>query len=499
MRHLLLAILLSLWLAVPAQAREWLRAETPHFTIYSDGYPMELERWAKKLEWFDQILRREIGAKSARPVGEPLTVYLLEDAKAVQQVTGQRYLAGIYYQSSEGPFLIANRKPGYRKEELSGQATLFHEYAHHFMYRNSTAAYPAWYREGFAEYVSTVAFDIDRHYTFGAPTYHRLKQLKKRDVAVNTLLNSEVDDIEAKHRANFYAWSWLLTHLLKSDPARPRQLDAYLAAFARGASPEQAAQVFGDLDALEQQLRTYAETDLLYRRSREPLGETPEVKAEALGPVGSQLLELHLARQVGQSPDEALGALRQLAAAHPGNADVLAELAALELRMALATRDLTLLDEADAAIDRALATDPAHPVASVLKAQSAMQRSRITGGKAAIDWRAIRQRLVNALRADPDNALAMAELFRTHLSERSRPSPFAYAAIERAFALQPETGRIRTLYAISLGLRGRFDEAKALAQVLVSDPHRTVQGTRALATLRRMEAASRVPDEGEIE
>jgi hypothetical protein len=35
--------------------------------------------------------------------------------------------------------------------------------------------------------------------------------------------------------------------------------------------------------------------------------------------------------------------------------------------------------------------------------------------------------------------------------------------------------------------------------VLVSDPHRTVQGTRALATLRRMEAASRVPDEGEIE
>ena len=40
-----------------------------------------------------------------------------------------------------------------------GNEILFHEYAHHFMMQNSTsAAYPGWYIEGFAEYFATVRF-----------------------------------------------------------------------------------------------------------------------------------------------------------------------------------------------------------------------------------------------------------------------------------------------------------------------------------------------------
>lgn len=36
--------------------------------------------------------------------------------------------------------------------------TLLHEYVLHFMFQDTRAAYPAWYVEGFAEYLSTATF-----------------------------------------------------------------------------------------------------------------------------------------------------------------------------------------------------------------------------------------------------------------------------------------------------------------------------------------------------
>ena len=481
-RTLSLMLLLAVLVAVPAQAREWIRVATPHFEIYSDGYPFETQRWAKKLEWFDTILRRETGVAQGGAVGEPLTVYLLEDGKAVQELVGRKYMVGVYVQTAEGPFLIANRRPGYRREELSGQATLFHEYAHHFMYRHAAAAYPAWYREGFAEYVSTVAFDMDRHYTFGAPSWHRLKQLERRDVPIETLLTAEVDEIEAKQRSNFYAWSWLLTHMLKSDPARARQLDAYLAAFAKGASPKQAASAFGDLAALETQLREYARGTLPYRKSRAPLGDTADTQAETLSLVASRLAELRLQRRVGSDKNAVVEPLEQLAAGHTDKPEVLYELAA-----ARAGSSFVNLPQIEAALARVQELSPGHADAAVLQAQVAMRKT----DRAGQDWDAIRQRLSDAIARDPTHAMAHAELFRSYLAQKRRPSPAAYAAIAQAFALQPESVRIRTLYATSLGLRGRFAEARDLLAVLTTDPHRAAQGKRAMATLERMERAAR--------
>ncbi len=53
------------------------------------------------------------------------------------------------------------------------QQTLFHEYGHHFMKRYVTAAFPAWFVEGFAEYYSTVDFDKQGKALIGKPARRR--------------------------------------------------------------------------------------------------------------------------------------------------------------------------------------------------------------------------------------------------------------------------------------------------------------------------------------
>lgn len=189
-------LLALLWLvSAPAQARQWVRAEMPGVVLYSDGYPHELQRWALKLRLFDALLRQQFNlTEPDADTGSPLTIYLLEEGKDVETLTGLKNIQGLYSPSSEGSFLIASRAPGYQKEQLSGQITLFHEYTHHFMYRHFTSAWPSWYREGFAEYASAATFDADWKATVGQPNWPRMKHLDGKPMPLATVLTASVDD-----------------------------------------------------------------------------------------------------------------------------------------------------------------------------------------------------------------------------------------------------------------------------------------------------------------
>ena len=485
----LLLVLAAFLMASPARAeipqRQWLVAETQAFRLHSDGPQFELQRWAKKIAWFDMVLRAELGGE-AREDGPPLDIFLLADPQAVSDIVGQQYLAGVYVQSSEGPFLVANRRPAYERTRLSGQASLFHEYAHHYMYRHRAAAYPAWYREGFAEYVSTVAFDIDGRWTFGEPAGYRLKQLAKDRVSARTLLLEDVDALRDKDRPAYYAWAWLLTHMLKSTAEGQARLDRYLAAFASGADREAAAAHLGGIDAVQRALDAYAEASLRYRRSSASLPDLPTAQARALSPLESRLVDLGLARRLGHRREEALGELRALALNNPKSAPILAELARAEYAVARA-RGAASLAAPKAALSRLLAVDPQHPDGNLLAVQIALREHETRTASGPTDWDALRERLAIVLAADPDNPAALTELFHTYLSARTRPTPRAFVAIERAFAMQPESTRIRVVSSYALALRGKFAEARARAGVLSSDPHHFGAGRKALATLARME------------
>ena len=484
--RLLVLACIALALSSPAAARDWLRAVMPGFVVYSDGYPHDLELWALKIQLYDALLENRYGGKQSDP-GSPLTIYLLPDAKAVSALVGKKNLTGTYSSSSEGSFAIASRQPEYYKDRLSGQITLFHEYAHHFMYRHFVSAYPAWYREGFAEYVSTASFDMDWRATFGAPAIYRYKTLRKDPPSIEKILTGSVDDFEPDEKARFYAWSWKLVHMLNATPARQRQLDRYLTLFANGTAPLTAATTaFGDLAQLETDLHAYVPRASGTTTATPVLQSQPEVTVEFLDAVDSRLVDLHLNRRLDRDPQRTTQALRALAAAHPDRANVLSELAMAERELALAG-DAKVFPAAEAAASAALALAPNDARTAGVWADLAFRRMKSQATSKPEDWSAVRTRLAAVMARDPDDPFAEMTLFRSFLDEPKQPSIAAHSAIARAFALQPESYEIRSMQIYSLAIQGRFAQARAIARILASDPHAAAIGKQALASLDRME------------
>lgn len=364
-------LLLALTFPLSAQAREWLRAQTPRFVVYSDGYPQELERWARKLAMFDAVLKSIYGGGDDLP-GSPLTVFLLSGNGDVAALAGQKNLTGFYGATSEGSYAVASRKPGYFDTQLSGQMTLFHEYGHHFMFRHLPGSYPVWYREGFAEYVSTTSFDQDWRWTFGRPSPARMKLLRKDPLSIATILTASVDDFRPNDKARFYAWSWRLVAMLNAVPERKAQLARYLELCARGTPLRQAASVFGDLSRLESDLRAWPAETPGPLADHPPVREPGPVTVSPLGPLASQLLDLRLERLAGKGGVLVLAQLRELSERHPDDPAIALELAEV-LRDAAQAAGGDFAP-AQAAADKAGSLAPGNARAAAIAADIAMRQ-----------------------------------------------------------------------------------------------------------------------------
>lgn len=289
------ALVLAAFAYAPAAARDWLRADTHNFVIYSDGSRKQLEDFALSVERFDALLRIGFGVEP-EPHPYKLTIYMVASTGRVAKLAGNRGggVAGFYVPSSEGSFAVASRERGDSKFDLTGQATLFHEYAHHFMFRNSSFAYPAWYREGFAEYYSTSSFDKDGGFTYGKPALHRAPGLfLLQRFPVEDILFNEPSQFDSKGRELFYGQSWLLVHMLHSDPERQKQLKDYLGKVGAGVDPRTAAAaVFGDLAQLDEALEAYLKKRLRFRRSTSALPISGSLEVRELSPFDSHITEL---------------------------------------------------------------------------------------------------------------------------------------------------------------------------------------------------------------
>ena len=148
------------WGAPQAQAR-WLRAETPHFVLYSDGPEANLRRFAADLEDFDALLRSVHGLDATVGPARKLDVYLVAGHNDLSRVlpTASESVAGIYRANLGDIYAVAIRG---ERGSGNGQRFLFHEYVHHFMLQNFSAAYPAWLMEGYAEYFGATRIEPDR-------------------------------------------------------------------------------------------------------------------------------------------------------------------------------------------------------------------------------------------------------------------------------------------------------------------------------------------------
>ena len=474
-RRVFAYILFSIFAAgitVPAKA-EWYRADTHHFVIYSDGNPKKLEEFAHEVEKFDALLRM-IFKQRTKEEPNRLTIYVVPDSRSVGRLLGSRSVAGFYSPRVTGSFAVANRQHGSRRENLSGQIVLFHEYAHHFMFRNFSTPAPAWFTEGFAEFVSTAEFEKDGTWTFGRPADHRAQEVQYfRNIDVRRLLEGQYGDNALN---GFYGWSWALTHMLYSQEyERGDKIDPYFRRLNAGENPLAAAEAsFGDLDDLGRSLRAYVRKSMAYSRSDQPIAYRDAVELTELSKLEGDLVELEMRRLSGYRLAETRNELAKLAAQDGAGAEAFYQLA--EAEMALAHRESAGaarydFTAANAAVDRALALDEGHLQALLLKGRLTIEPfDHAEDDPDPALWETARQYFLAANKIDPLEPGPLYHYAQTFVREGD-DNPVINPALASAFEQAPEVRSIRIAYAFDLARLGEYDTAIRLLEVLAGNPH----------------------------
>ncbi|WP_332676363.1 hypothetical protein [Brevundimonas sp.] len=462
--------------AIPGLAHaDWRKAETAHFIVHGNGFERDLREDAIGLERIDQLMRAYFGLPEG-DAGRKLPVYVVRnrDDLAIVSPGVAEGTAGFYTAHFRDVRAIAIRR--------EGDEFLRHEYAHHFMFRNFPGVYPAWFREGFAEFFMTATVTPSGRATVGKSnqmrvwTLHNLPWLPMEQVLTGQYPRGNID----KHSA-FYAQSWLLMHWTLTDPERRRRMEAYLGDTARGMAPETALQSnFGmDVPQLERALRMYRDAGPRYAEL-ELGGTVPAVTITTLPDSADDVLLIDLNARDGGPPDQGPGVLaraRAAAARHPGDALAQMMLARVELRWG----DPAAAEEA---VRPLLAADPANSELLLLMADA-----RITAGDKLTDpearerlYRQARGFLARAYEADPSDNRVYQNIAYSRRFAPDYPTENDVELWRRAVAIAPEVASNRAVTAEAMLRHGLVDEAERVIQPVANDPH----GGQAPERLRRI-------------
>ena len=475
----LIAAILSLWLAIAPAYAEWRQAKTRHFLFYSQGPETALRAFATKVERFDATLRLRFAVSDA---DEPqrLTIYMLPTTDSVQSIYGKgnKTVAGFYVPRAEGSYAVVPRTAS--NQTLDADVILFHEYTHHFMLRNFPIAYPAWFTEGFAEYLSTTEFTKEGYPKIGGPANHRAYGLiEETPIPAQRLLTANVSDISADDVDKFYGRAWLLTHYLNVTPERKARLSKYLDAINAGQTSLDAAKAsFGDLTALDKELAKYlGQSKIVVSQMMVIIPPPIQMDITVLDPVAAQLVPLRLAYlqaldhyDDGKPEESKKGiaqvntALQKIVAANPLSAD-----AQLLLAQAQSASDEDVA--AEKSVDAALAINPKLTRALLLKGQI---RSRDNLRKTSVTteiWKATRGWFIKANRADTNDPLPLVAFYRSWHDEGVQPSATSFLGMQRAFEMVPESTDVRFGLISAYANSKQWDEAIRLAKVIAFDPH----------------------------
>jgi hypothetical protein len=469
----------------PANAA-WYEAKSKHFIVYADLNPRVLNDFSTRLERFDQAARLLLKMDDP-PVGDGnrLTVYVLPTDADVQKLAGDRtgFIAGFYTGRATGSLaFIAKRNGG--GGDLGAEGVLYHEYSHHLMMQQLSHAYPEWYVEGFAEYLSAPIFEHDGSVGIGAPPQRDWTLLASKALPNNVILSESYGDITKlpkELRQLVYERGWLLVHYLFMEPKRQGQLDRYLTAIANGTPAATAAQsAFGDLGQLEKELRAYSDSRTLKYFKISGARITPsQVDVRPLSAGASQAILLRGKLKFGLSPEETqtiASQLRQLESQFPGDLLVENTLSRAELETEHASA-------AEAAADRALKADPRNTEAMILKGDAVAARAKdVDGDQRKTLFDQARDIYIAANKVDTEDPQPLYDFYNSFLKEGLRPTGNAIAALHYASDLAPQDLGVRMNSAIAYLNEGKPTDARATLVPVAYSPH----GGTASEMARRM-------------
>ncbi len=463
-----------------AQDGVWMRAESENFIVYSRGRERPLREAVQDLEHFNDLLHERTGA--ARPeTPVKLTVYLLRDERALQTVWpgAARDIRGFYtYQPEHVAAFAINDDMGW---EGIAQQILFHEYTHHFMMQFFRAAYPAWYVEGFAEYMATVDFD-HRGTLVGRPSDAREVQLV--GYARQQLLPMEAVlagmPAEADQRGVFYAQSWLMVHYMFSRPERQNAFNAYMRGIRQGVEPVEAFEsAFGmSAEQFRSELTAYMRGTIQYTVYPNREMEASSITITRMPRSADDLIlqNARLERMRGGDAELAESIVNE-AARFPGDPYATRSAAYAEL-----SRSPARARELAAPLIEANPQD--------FEAQYIVGRSYFAEAEAAEEggeeaMAQARRHFVRAFRANPNHVPTLYYYVRSHDGALSDE---VLDVLIQAHLLAPQVDEIRFNLAIQLLNSRRFRDAATVLGPIAYSPH---GGDTAARARRYLEAAQR--------
>ena len=463
-RRITLAVALSLASTVPASAA-WHEARSKHFIIYSEQRPDRLKAYAEKLERFDAAVRKvRRYADPALTDGARLTIFELPSVAAVQRMLPRNSsAAGFYIPRASGAVAFISRGDGVTGR-LNPEHLIQHEYTHHLMLTDPNSPLAPWLVEGTAEFFATAEVQKDGSVEVGHPPMGRgaliLRDLgfSAGDLLAGTRPRDSLD------RSSIYAKGWLLTHYLSFSKARFGQLDRYVAGLARGIPTRQAAELaFGDLKQLDREIDTYATKR--FAAVQVPAGPAPVVEIRSLGEGEAAIMPIRIRADRGlrrQDVPAVAEEARQIAARFPGDPEAQAVLAEVELAGGL-------YQPAIAAADRALAANPKHIGAMIIKGRALLGDARGKGN--AADWREVRRWLVLANRADTENAEPLHLFYQTFRASGQKPTVAAINGLYYAHVLMPHDVGLRFDVVRQRLIDGEISQALTSFAPILANPH----------------------------
>jgi len=460
-------------LAAPARA-EWQQATSKHFIVYANGNADEVRRQAEQLERFDSVFRFFTQVpESPEEAANKLTVYVVPNESAVRRLygAGGSNIGGFYQGRASGSVAFTPaRAPG--DDDVSRaqpRIILFHEYTHHLLLGNFAMAYPAWFSEGYAEFLSTVKFDKDVFW-IGAAAQHRAYTLRLGpSLPAEKLFAANMASIGKDQIGALYARGWLLTHLIETDMTRRGQFPAYLKAINAGTPGVEAARAaFGDLKQLDREMnaRLNASTLPAFRYSLDKLPQ-PVVAVRALSAGERAMIDLRMRSDRGVNRTTAQPILAEaipIGARFPDDPVVQGWLAEMAL-------DAGRYDLAEAAADRALAIDPKSSQALVYKGQTHLRRAREAKIKDPAVWKEARSWLLKANAIDPNDAYTLMLYYSSFGMAGVKATDNAKAALARAHELVPQDEGLCFAYARQSLYDGKIDQAREALRPIAYSAH----------------------------
>ncbi len=476
--------------ATPVSASNWVKAESAHFTVFSDLNAKTAEAYLTKLEQYRYILSGFYGITKEDDATTPkLRVYFVDTLADLRQTSPgiDENIAGYFKSCAEGQGAVALYKDDVIREtkdvkaqqENPSQAILFHEYAHDFMFQHGAGeAYPPWFVEGFAEFYSTTKIQGDEAIV-GMAFSWRVNSLGYQGASIHydDLLRDtwrpKKPGLTRDYAENaFYAESWLLTHWILSDPRRNAQFQTFIDAYRKHEDPVVAFErTFGvkvkDLDHI---LETYFDhmKAQVYRIRDMP---APKVVTTTLPASAGKLLLWDAATRMcpahNDRPDF-LTKIRTEAAKYPDDAFA---------QDVLARAEIVIGDEWKA-LDYLKARIAAHPddaEAQYMLGQTwylmTVHKHIVDGETADSQRQAARAALGRSYQLDP---LYAPDLYYYSLALEvpgQAPSDNMISAAEEAQALAPSVDTYAVHAASLLAARDRLSEAKIMLVPLASNPH----------------------------